>query len=179
VGAGDVWRSAAESPVGSQAQNAEPSFPGKVFNMKSLFAVVVILLTLASITHGQTSGKNQQELLSANQAYDAALVRGDAAALDRIYADEFIYTTPEGEVRNKAQQLAFTRSGELRLESGRSDDVRIRIYGNTAVMTGRFTAKGRFRNRVIDIQERYTAVWVKRRGAWRLVAEQGNFIKQQ
>jgi ketosteroid isomerase-like protein len=147
--------------------------------MKSLCAVVAILLMVASVTLGQTRGKTQQELLSANQAYDAALVRGDAAALERLYADEFIYTTPDGEVRNKAQQLAFTRSGDLKLESGRSDDVRIRIYGKTAVMTGRFTAKGKFRDRVIDIQERYTAVWVKKGGSWRLVAEQGNFIKQQ
>jgi ketosteroid isomerase-like protein len=106
-------------------------------------------------------------------------VRGDAAALDRLYAEEFVYTTPDGEVRDKAQQLAFTRSGDLRLESGRSDDVQVRIYGDTAVMTGRFTAKGRFRDRGIDIRERYTAVWVRRRGAWRLVAEQGNLMKQQ
>ena len=42
--------------------------------------------------------------MKANQAYDEALVRGDAAALDRIYADEFVYTTPDGEV--KSDQLA-------------------------------------------------------------------------
>jgi ketosteroid isomerase-like protein len=147
--------------------------------MKLLFAIVALLLPAASATPGQTSGKTEQELLKANQAYDDALVRGDVAALDRLYSDEFVYTTPDGEVRDKARQLAFTGSGDLRLESGRSDDVKVRVYGDTAVMTGRFTAKGKFKDRVIDIRERYTAVWVRRRGTWRLVAEQGNFIKQQ
>jgi ketosteroid isomerase-like protein len=145
--------------------------------MKFIFVLAALLLTTASVALGQTSGRTEQELLRANQDYDEALVRGDATALERIYSDEFVYTTPDGEVRDKAQQLAFTRSGDLKLEDGRSDDVRVRIYGNTAVMTGRFTARGKFRDRSIDIRERYTAVWVKRRGRWQLVAEQGNFIK--
>ncbi|MCM3872385.1 MAG: nuclear transport factor 2 family protein [Pyrinomonadaceae bacterium] len=147
--------------------------------MKVHFIFVALLLATASVVFGPQSGRTQQELLRANQEYDDALVRGDAAALDLIYSDDFIYTTPDGDVRDKAQQLAFTRSGDLKLEVGRSDDVRVRLYGNTAVMTGRFRARGKFRDRNIDIRERYTALWVKSRGRWSLVAEQGNFIKQQ
>jgi ketosteroid isomerase-like protein len=145
--------------------------------MKSICALAMLLLATSSVALSQRPGRIEQQLLKANQEYDEALVRGDAAALDRIYSEEFIYTTPAGEVRDKAQQLNFTRSGDLKLESGRSDEVRIRVYGNTAVMTGRFTARGKFRERSIDVRERYTAVWVKRRGRWQLVAEQGNFIR--
>ena len=147
--------------------------------MKSILVAAALLLTVASIAFGQTTKKSEQELLKVNREYDQALVRGDAGVLDRLYSEEFVYTTPDGEVRNKAQQLAFTRSGNLRLESGQSDEVRVKVYGNTAVMTGRFTAKGKFIDKNIDIRERYTAVWVKRRGRWWLVAEQGNLIKQQ
>lgn len=123
--------------------------------------------------------KTEQELLKANQEYDLALLRADATALDRLYADEFIYTNPDGEIRNKAQQLAFTRSSDLKFESAQSSDVKIRVYGKTAVMTGRFNAKGTFKGENIDVRERYTAVWVKQNGRRQLVAEQGNFIKQQ
>jgi ketosteroid isomerase-like protein len=66
----------------------------------------------------------------------------------------------------------------LQLESGQSDDVRIRVYGNTAVMAGRFTAKSKFKGSAIEVRERYTAVWIKKQGRWQLVAEQGNPIKQ-
>jgi ketosteroid isomerase-like protein len=147
--------------------------------MKLIFAFATLFLATISVALDQASERTERELLKANQEYDKALVRGDATALDRIYSGDFIYTTPDGEVRDKAQQLAFTRSGDLKLESGRSDEVRIRVYGNTAVMTGCFMARGSFRDRNIDIRERYTAVWVKRLGRWQLVAEQGNLIKQQ
>jgi hypothetical protein len=154
--------------------------------MKLIITFIMLLFVGLSLAVGQTADKTssrnsrtEQELLKANQAYDEALVRGDAVALDRIYADEFVYTTFDGTVRDKTQQLSFTESGDLRLESGKSDDVKIRIYENTAVMTGRFTAKGQFRGKNIDIRERYTAVWVRQDGRWLLVAEQGNEIKQQ
>jgi ketosteroid isomerase-like protein len=137
--------------------------------MKEIVVVAALIFPVLPIAFGQTTGgavnrnnRNEMELLRANQEYDEALVRGDAAALDRIYSDDFIYTTPDGEVRDKAQQISFTRSGDLRLESGLSDDVRIRIYGNMAVMTGRFTARGQFKDKNIDIRERYTAVWFKK-----------------
>ena len=154
--------------------------------MKIILAAALLLVAWSPAAVGQTKsrasarqGRDERALLRANREYDEALVRGDAEALERIYADEFVYTTFDGEVRDKAQQIAFTRSGELKLESGRSDDVRVRVYGNTAVMTGRFTAKGKFRGAAIDVHERYTAVWVRSRGRWRLVAEQGNEIKRQ
>ncbi|HKV35093.1 MAG TPA: nuclear transport factor 2 family protein [Pyrinomonadaceae bacterium] len=147
--------------------------------MKLIFFTVALLLTITPVAFSQTSKKTERELIEANREYDEALVRGDVTILERLYSEEFVYTTPDGEVRDKAQQLAFMRTGDLRLESGQSDDVRVRIYGNTAVMTGRFTATGKFRDKSIDIRERYTAVWVKKAGRWRLVAEQGNLIKQQ
>ncbi len=139
--------------------------------------IAVLILVSATLTLSQ-SNRAKRELLKANQEYDAAIVGNYAKTLERIFADEFVYTTPDGEVRNKAQQLAFARSGDLKLESGQSDDVKVRIYKNTAVMTGRFTAKGSFRGKNLEIRERYTAVWVKQNGRWRLVAEQGNFVKQ-
>lgn len=154
--------------------------------MKLIVRLIMLLFVGLSLAVGQTtdktssrSSRTEKELLKANQAYDDALVRSDVVALDRIYADEFVYTTFDGTVRDKTQQLSFTKSGDLRLESGKSDEVRIRIYQNTAVITGRFTAKGQLRGKNLDIRERYTAVWVKQGGRWLLVAEQGNEIKQQ
>jgi ketosteroid isomerase-like protein len=154
--------------------------------MKIILAAALLLVACSPAAAVQTKSRTpdrnsraERALLRTNREYDEALVRGDAGALERIYADEFVYTTFDGEVRDKAQQIAFTRSGDLKLESGRSDDVRVRVYGDTAVMTGRFTAKGQFRGEKIEVHERYTAVWVRSRGRWRLVAEQGNEIKRR
>ena len=146
--------------------------------MKRLTAVTVLMLISATLAFSQTN-KSERELLKANLEYDAAILSNNVKTLERIFADEFVYTTPDGEVRDKAQQLAFTRSGDLKFESAQSSDVKVRVYGKTAVMTGQFNAKGTFKGKNIDVRERYTAVWVKQNGRWQLVAEQGNFIKQQ
>lgn len=148
--------------------------------MKKRISIVVFLILAASIfASGQSARKADQEALTKlNQQYDRAIVGNDVKALERIFHADFIYTNPDGETRTREQQLAFARSGYLQFESGVSDSVRIRIYGNTAVMTGRFTAKGKFKGQDLTVNERYTAVWVKTGNRWQLVAEQGNLIKE-
>lgn len=136
---------------------------------------ILTLVLLWGAVGAQT--KSERELLSLNVRYDAAIVANDVAALDGIFADDFVYTSPEGELRTKAQQLEMVRAGLLKLELGKSNDVSVRVYGNAAVMTGLFIAKGKFRTEPLDIRERYTATWVRQKGRWRLAAEQGVFIR--
>jgi ketosteroid isomerase-like protein len=154
--------------------------------MKKILIITVLLITVTPFLYGQTKSRKgntnsgtERELLERNKEYDEALVREDASALDRIFADEFIYTSTTGELINKAQQLEAIKSGDLKIEYGKSDEVRVRVYGNVAVMTGRFIAKGEYKGKVFETPERYTAVWVKRQGRWQLVAEQGTRVVQQ
>ena len=154
--------------------------------MKHILLIAVLLITATPFVFGQTKRRKgntdsgtEQELLKRNREYDEALVQEDASALDRIFADEFIYTSTTGEPINKRQQLEAIKSGDLKFEYGKSDEVRVRVYGNTAVMTGRFIAKGEYKGKVFEAPERYTAVWVKRHRRWQLVAEQGTRVVKQ
>ena len=145
--------------------------------MRSLPVFVAVVTALSVVVAPARASEAERELLRANEQYDAAIIRGDVAALERIFAGEFIYTNPQAEVLDKKQQIAALSSGGLKLTEAKSDDVRIRIYGETAVMTGRFTAKAESPGKSERIEERYTAVWVRRDGRWQLVAEQGNLKK--
>lgn len=142
-----------------------------------LFIAAAAFATTLSFARALASADAEAELLKANQQYDEAIMRGDAAALDRIFADDFIYTNPKCEVIGKKDQIAALSSGAGNLEGAKSDDVRIRIYGETAVMTGRFTATEQRAEKTTAIEERYTAVWVRKDGRWQLVTEQGNLKK--
>ena len=146
--------------------------------MRSLpiFIAVAVAMSLV-VGSASASPEAERELLKVNEQYDDAIMRGDVAALERIFADEFIYTNPKAEVLDKKQQIAALSSGGVKLTDAKSDDVRIRIYGQTAVMTGRFTAKADSAGTSEMINERYTAVWIRRDGGWQLVAEQGNLKK--
>ncbi len=116
-------------------------------------------------------------LRALNAEYDKALVTDDVAALDGIYSEDFTYTNPDGVVRSKAEQLAFVKAGKLGLISGQSDEVRVRVYGAFAIITGRFNGAARGASGTVEFRERYTTAWLRRTGRWVLVAEQGSIVK--
>ena len=108
-----------------------------------------------------------------------AQVGADAAALNRLYAEDFIGIGPSGTVRTKAQVIADFRSGSLRFQSITTDDVQWRFYGDTAVETGRSTMNGQDRGKTVPRDNRFTRVWVKRHGRWKLVANHYSLLVPQ
>lgn len=142
--------------------------------MKALFLAAGIML-LALTAPAQS--KAEREVLAANEAFDRAIVTRDADAYSKILADDFIFTGADGTISDKKGEIDRVRSGKLTFESGKSDDIRVKVYGNTAVVTGRFTAKGKNNGNAFTFVERYTAVFVKRDGRWQMVAEQATEIR--
>ena len=108
-----------------------------------------------------------------------AQIGADAAALDRLYAEDFIGIGPSGAVRTKAQVIADFTSGSLRFKSITTDDVRWRVYGNTAVETGRSTMIGQDRGKAVPRDNRFTRVWVERQGRWQLAANHYSLLIAQ
>jgi ketosteroid isomerase-like protein len=99
-----------------------------------------------------------------------AFERHDMATLDRLMADEYILTDPLGTVRSKADSLAAIETREVFFESSKSDDIKVRINGDTAVVTGRSTFRGRYKGWSMAGQYQYTDVLVKRHGSWQAVS---------
>jgi len=140
-------------------------------------ALAVVLLATASLTVAQTENGSTRDNSSVHDAIRKldneriqAQIHADAAALDRLYADDFIGVGPSGTVRTKPQVIADFTSGRLKFQSITTDDVQVRVYGNTAVETGRSTMNGQDEGRTVPQLTRFLRVWVKQRGRWRLVA---------
>jgi ketosteroid isomerase-like protein len=139
--------------------------------------VVAMLVAASSFVFSQPtrSGANQKgndeqavrKLL--NELY-AALGRNDAAALDRIYADDYTLVNESGELTTKAPRLAAIKSGELKYESVGFDELNLRLYGQTAVATYRGTNKFQFKGQDVGGQFRVTVTLVKIKGRWQVVA---------
>jgi ketosteroid isomerase-like protein len=145
---------------------------------KALAIILSVTGFLASCgSKGKTNTAAETELLRLNTLYDSALMHHDATTLKRLYADEFVYTNPEGKLLTKEQQTTSIASSEINLVEGKSTEVIVKVYGKTAVMTGLFSGKGTYRGNPLTVNERYTAVWIKTDTSWQMVAEQGNVIK--
>jgi ketosteroid isomerase-like protein len=145
--------------------------------MRRTFFIAVLFLTVASISLGQKQDAPRASKTSVDQVIKQvdhdriqAQIGADAEALDRIYADDFIGIGPSGTVRTKAQVIADFTSGDLTFQSITTDDVQVRVYGNAAVETGRSIMVGQDKGKAVPRDNRFTRVWIKQQGLWRLVS---------
>ena len=144
--------------------------------MKSL-VTAVLAFALTSIVMAQeqsTAGTQRSNIEQVIRRLDGeriqAQIGADAAALDRIYADDFIGVGPSGTVRTKKQVILDFTSGTLKFQSITTDEVQVRVYENTAVETGLSTMDGQDNGKAVPRNTRFTRVWVKQQDHWRLVA---------
>ena len=144
--------------------------------MKSLVTAVLVF-TLTSFVMAQeqsTAGTQRSNIEQVIRQLDGeriqAQIGADAAALDRIYADDFIGVGPSGTVRTKKQVILDFTSGTLKFQSITTDEVQVRVYENTAVETGLSTMDGQDNGKAVPRNTRFTRVWVKQQDYWRLVA---------
>jgi ketosteroid isomerase-like protein len=125
------------------------------------------------------AGTAQRDLLAANAAYDQALIRGDAVALDRFYTDDFQIIDDDAEMHNKAAQIRFMTQ-QVDLLEAKTDDVRVTMLApDSALLTGRFKGRYRLDGKESDFTERYTSVWVRDGSDWRLRHEHSSIVPQE
>ncbi|HEX8179775.1 MAG TPA: nuclear transport factor 2 family protein [Pyrinomonadaceae bacterium] len=106
-----------------------------------------------------------------NDEWVTAFVQRDTATLRRIMADDCVFTYPlEGD--DQAQFIADIESGDLTAEQMTRDHVGVRVYGQTAVLTCRDTARWRYHGRIIEGQYSTIHVYAERGGRWQVVTIQ-------
>jgi uncharacterized protein (TIGR02246 family) len=154
--------------------------------MRRTLVIAALVLTAVPIALGQQQSARRKQKGSVEQAIRQvdneriqAQIHADAAALDRIYADDFIGVGPSGTVRTKPQVISDFTSGNLKFQSITTDDVQVRVYGDTAVETGRSTMNGQDKGKAVPRDNRFTRVWVKQQGRWRLVANHYSLLITQ
>ena len=114
----------------------------------------------------------KRELLKLEEEFVRAVASNDADALDKLLADDWIIVEPDGGMIDKARFLGVIKSGTLSHESMESTDLRVRLYGYTAVVTGLTTSKGKFMGQDFTSCERATDIFVKQGDRWQCVFTQ-------
>ena len=149
--------------------------------MRQLLSVIclIALLSPPAFCQAQTKGLKaqpnaavEQELRDLERAWLDAYDNNDAAAMKRILADNFTITYENGAVLDKKQTLANLRPGAPKDPNARqyTEDSVVRVYGNAAVITGRYINKRRDGDKEIVRESRYTDTYLKRQGRWQVVA---------
>jgi ketosteroid isomerase-like protein len=111
----------------------------------------------------------EEELLKLEEAFSEAIVKNDLEGIGRLVADDWIIIDPNGEIVDRTRFFEVIKSGALTHDTMDSEDFRVRVYGDSAVVTGITRTKGKFMGQEFSTQERATDVFVKRDGRWRCV----------
>ena len=118
-----------------------------------------------------SSERIKQDLVRLENEWLSTYISGDKATYDRIVADDFTGIDESAVLREKADDRALLPSAKVPGGSAVNEDVRVRVYGNFAVVTGRivtrFTADGR---EIVSFKTRFTDTWVNRSSDWRVIA---------
>src|SRR6478672_9352458 len=130
--------------------------------MKHPFAIAVFLLAACSWAVGDTAS-DERELTQLVNDLNAAIVKPDIAFLERVLAKDYVHYRPHGSVD---------------FDSLVADEIKVRVYADTAIVTYRSTAKGKDQDGAIDEQRRWTRVFVRKDGHWQLVHSQGTTIQK-
>lgn len=104
-------------------------------------------------------------------------MKGDRAFVDGLLADDWTSTDYRGRIWTKANVLALFDPGGPKFRRVEVDVDKVRLFGEVAVVTGRSLSAGLIDDRDIEVVQRYTDVFVRRDGRWRVVASQGTQVQ--
>lgn len=143
---------------------------------KAAFGVLALCLmgccawAQAPASKSAKPASDEETLKQIERDWGNALVKADMATLDRIMADDWLYTGADGATMTKAQNFAGLKSGQTKIASVVLDDLKVRMFGDAAIVHGGDTAKSSEKGKDTSGHYRWTDVFVKRGGRWLAVA---------
>ena len=142
--------------------------------LAGLISFVALPLALSQTPSSTDNKTAEQEVRTAIEQYRTALMKGDTAALERIWAEDYTFINASGAVLTKAERLANQKSGATKLGTIETDpNMKIRIYGgDVAIAISRVTIKGQYSGKATSGQFQASIVWAKTPSGWQLVCNQ-------
>lgn len=111
----------------------------------------------------------EAQVLDVVHAWDRAMVENDAEAIGRYMSDDWTIIGPDGSIGGKERFLGLIEAGSLTHDVMESHDLAIRIYGETAVVTGRGISGGLYEGEAFHLVERTSCVFVRQPDGWKCV----------
>jgi uncharacterized protein (TIGR02246 family) len=140
--------------------------------------LVLITISLLVVPLAWSQGNAEQQIKAMVDQVNTAMVKADINALEKLFADDYTAIRGDGTVLTKAQEIEGFKTGAIKYGKVDLQDVKVRIYGNTAVSVTLSTTTN-MRNGIQRTGgNRSTRVWVKRNGAWRCVLYQSTRVSQ-
>ena len=120
----------------------------------------------------------EQNLMQMERDWTQAGLKKDAASLDKIIADDWVAIGFDGKTVTKAEVMADLKSGASATQSVELGTMKVRVFGNTAVVTGSDTEKSTYNGKDSSGKYVWTDVFVMRQGRWQAAASQSTKVEK-
>ena len=137
-------------------------------------AKLVLAATFSAVTllGSARAADVQEQLKKLEMDRSAAIVKGDVETLEKQTSDDYTLINMNGQMSDKSQMVSAFKNGQSKLTADDLSDLKVRVYGNTAVITGKADVKGTLGGNDATGQIMFTRVYVKKGGRWQSVAFQ-------
>ena len=139
--------------------------------IRSRALILIAGLVLASNASSFGQGKSDADTVhSLELKWTESYKQRSIDILSSLLADEFVITVEDGNVYSKAGYISHTADSKVRVDVAEMSDLKVRIHGNTAIVTGAYHEKGMSEGKPYEYRDRLTDVWIKSAGKWQVVA---------
>ena len=147
---------------------------------RTLVCCAVVLLSLlvaAQTKESKMGGGTEQAVAALEQQWTDAAKASNPEPLAPLLADKFVGTDSQGKTIGKAETLTAVKAAKW--QTNQISDVKVTVFGNTAIATGVWVGKGTDdKGKPVDTRERWTDTWMKMSsGKWQCIASHSSTIK--
>src|SRR4051812_405416 len=135
--------------------------------------LVVFALLMLLIPFRPAEGQDEPEVARV-RALEKKLIDSYRQRQVEVFAslldDDFVITFEDGTLYGKTGYLSYSATSSIRVDVAETSELKIRIRGNTAILTGKYYERGEDKGKPYEDHDRFTDVWMKKDGKWRLIA---------
>lgn len=146
--------------------------------MRKIIIFIALVLLVSVVGFGQAKMTVEQTLTKIEKDVADGLIKGDTSVFEKYFAETSVLTDPGGIMMTRAESITLFKSGDLKFQSMTVGDVKVQLYGNTAIVTYTTTDKGTFKGQAFTGKHRWTDTFIKLKGKWLIVAAHGTPIME-
>lgn len=133
-------------------------------------ALTAYLLMVPSVRAAEPEDSDAAQVRALDFKLTEAYKERQFELLASLLDDEFVITFEDGNIYGKTGYISFSATSTIKVEVAEMTDVKVRVHGSTAILTGVYHEKGKDKGGPYDYRDRFTDVWLRSGGKWRLIA---------
>jgi ketosteroid isomerase-like protein len=132
-----------------------------------LFSMLLVFPVSAA---AQAKSADADKIIALEKKWTEAYKVRDVSMLASLLAEDFVITVEDGSTYGKSGYISHTADSTVHVETASLSDLKVRMHGNTAVVTGAYHEKGDSKGKRYEYKDRLTDTWMKIDGRWQVVA---------